>query len=920
MGSIPSISRLRWPVSAVLFITIASTVSAEAPSDWTARVSPDLLQIYSAQSTKQAQSVQPGAATPHTLLQLRSSARFDSKGRVQVDVRLDCARGSPASALAAAGLEIRTTVKVPPLCVLQGWADVSVLPDLASVPGVKLIAVPMYSPSKKPTSVPNPLFGSQPQASSGQVIDQGGISLMRADQFIQQTGKNGAGITIGVISDDATTWQTVHARGELSSVEIVPPNPPTHQTLTDEGTMMLEEVYAVAPGANLLFCGSDNNTEYIACVQDLVTAGALIISDDIATPGEDLMSASGDIASAVQTTLATNPNVSLFTAAGNYNQSYWESNYSASSLASAGYGPLTCPASGQVDYYVQSFNGAPDELLTVNQAGTYNVKFQWADPFGANVSNFDVYLYDVAAGTTQCLTTTNSAPTSYYMPIAFSAGQYKLEIATPNQAAAGKAIKLLVDESLSLNYSTTGSVVSPQAFVPGVMSVGAVIGSDGLGTNIESYSAIGPINLIFPSPVQLQAPMLVAPDDIYVDLTGTKFTTNWPDGNFHGTSAASPNAAAVAALIRSAFPSLTPAQINTYLLAGATPIGSVPNMTFGYGRVDALGALAQIPAPTISGLQGTTIVGGSSSQPLPFSIGGIGTLKVTVTAPIFNAVVAPSNCGSAPGTCTLTLTPTFGALGTATVQVTVTDGANRSSSMQVPITLTAPPPPTVSITSEAMQSVIVKSAIAPIAFSIAGTGPLTVSAAESGYSGLSVNSGCASSTPTCTVNLGNAGTTTGTALLTLTVRDLYGQVTSATATVIIQPPAAPTISITAGASQNVTVNAAIAPVTFTLTGMAPLTVTPNTSGIPTVTITSGCGTTTMTCTASLGSAQATPATANLTLTVEDNYVQSASATATITESAAPSKSGGGSLDLLALLGLTGLVLVQLRASQRSRRY
>ena len=88
------------------------------------------------------------------------------------------------------------------------------------------------------------------------------------------------------------------------------------------------------------------------------------------------------------------------------------------------------------------------------------MKFQWADPFGANISNFDVYLYDVAAGTTQCLTTTNSALTSYYLSIPFSAGQYTLEIATPNQAAAGKAIKLLVDESLSLNYSQLG--VSPR--------------------------------------------------------------------------------------------------------------------------------------------------------------------------------------------------------------------------------------------------------------------------------------------------------------------------------------------------------------------------------------------------------------------------------------------------------------------------
>ena len=89
-----------------------------------------------------------------------------------------------------------------------------------------------------------------------------------------------------------------------------------------------------------------------------------------------------------------------------------------------------------------------------------------------------------------------------------------------------------------------------------------------------------------------------------------------------------------------------------------------------------------------------------------------------------------------------------------------------------------------------------------------------------------------SSTSTCTASLRNAGTTTGTAFVTLTVRDLYGQVTSTSATVTILPPAAPTISITGGGTQGVTVNGAIAPVTFTLTGMAPLTVTPNTSDFP----------------------------------------------------------------------------------------
>jgi len=94
----------------------------------------------------------------------------------------------------------------------------------------------------------------------------------------------------------------------------------------------------------------------------------------------------------------------------------------------------------------------------------------------------------------------------------------------------------------------------------------------------------------------------VAPDGIRVDAVGTYFQSYlFPDGNFYGTSAAAPNAAAVAALIRGAFPSLTVAQMLSALEGGATQLGSTsPDGTFGYGRVDAMGALGTLALPTIT--------------------------------------------------------------------------------------------------------------------------------------------------------------------------------------------------------------------------------------------------------------------------------------------------------------------------------
>ena len=88
-----------------------------------------------------------------------------------------------------------------------------------------------------------------------------------------------------------------------------------------------------------------------------------------------------------------------------------------------------------------------------------------------------------------------------------TAGNYYIFVGTPDQAMDGKFVKLLVaaNGATLLSPSTAGSIVSPQAFVPGVAIVGAVNGSDGTGSLIEAYSGQGPINLFFPTPMQIQA-------------------------------------------------------------------------------------------------------------------------------------------------------------------------------------------------------------------------------------------------------------------------------------------------------------------------------------------------------------------------------------------------------------------------------
>jgi hypothetical protein len=375
---------------------------------------------------------------------------------------------------------------------------------------------------------------------------------------------------------------------------------------------------------------------------------------------------------------------------------------------------LSCTSGGttQVDQFVAQIGSGSSEILTLTQASPFPLVFAWADPPGQNASHFDLYWFN---GATQigCASAAGGTANSITQPdFGLAAGSYTLYIATPDASLANKFLKLWAggDGLTSLSSSTTGSIVTPQAFAAGAITIGAVNGSDGLGNTIESFSSLGPLKVVFPAPADIQAPALVAPDGIYVDAAGTYFQgALFPDGNFYGTSAAVPNAGAVAALIRGAFPSLSAAELLSTLQQGATQLGASPlDGTYGHGRIDAMGALGTLPAPTMTSLPNSTVDPGASSAALPFTLGGTGPLHFTVTssdqrlipASIVAAgspgvTVAPSTCGTTTLSCTLAIAATTVGGGTVTVTFSALDGANRAAMASMTVTITGPPAPKV---------------------------------------------------------------------------------------------------------------------------------------------------------------------------------------------------------------------------------
>lgn len=98
-----------------------------------------------------------------------------------------------------------------------------------------------------------------------------------------------------------------------------------------EGTAMLEEVHAMAPGATLGFCGPLTTVDFLTCYQDFSKWGANVIVDDLGFFFVDGFSigdtADGSFASGVDAFIRAHPAIAITSSAGNDDQDYFQATY-----------------------------------------------------------------------------------------------------------------------------------------------------------------------------------------------------------------------------------------------------------------------------------------------------------------------------------------------------------------------------------------------------------------------------------------------------------------------------------------------------------------------------------------------------------------------------------------------------------------
>lgn len=516
---------------------------------------------------------------------------------------------------------------------------------------------------------------------------------------------------------------------------------------SDEGAAMAELVHDVAPGAALAFhTAAGGQAVFADGITALRTTGdATVIVDDILYPNEPVYQ-DGIVSQAAADSVAAG--VPFFSAAGNdanraYRQLYVDVNPAMDDTA--------IPPTGNDLHNFGLGNGGFLELI-LQPGASFTAALQWNQPFasvspgkGAEI-DLDLYVIQTpdAAGLATPLSSsdaiqgttgmpegdaveivggsnTGSAPLTVYVAIDHFDGSQGM---IPQDAATALEFSLIFfvrGGGVAIEGITDGSSAfgGPTQFAHsqavGVTSVAAVPWFDTAAfdpnfgpsaqTDPESFTSRGgSLTVQFDKDGNFAPRNSFEPDITSVDANNTTFfgqdinlggQFGEPDGfpNFFGTSAAAPNAAAVAALMLELDNNLSPTQLNAILENTAVDIVGFraavgDDDVTGPGLIDAAAALAAVgnlPAANA----------GANQRANP---GAMVTLDGTGSSDSGGNITSFAWSQTAGNTVTLngaaTASPSFTAPampGTLTFRLTVTDNDGNTDSTSVNVVVNAPP-------------------------------------------------------------------------------------------------------------------------------------------------------------------------------------------------------------------------------------
>ena len=476
----------------------------------------------------------------------------------------------------------------------------------------------------------------------GRVTSEGDTAT-RSNVARIRFGVNGAGIAVGVLSDSFNCLGGAVAdvaNGDLSPVSVLQEEPDCSFG-TDEGRAMLQIVHDLAPGASLLFATADNGiASFAQNIQTLASLGAKVIVDDVIYFSEPMFQ-DGIIAQAVDKVAATG--VAYFSAAGNDARNA----YSSAFRPGVVFNPGAFPSARNAPFFfggtAHDFDPGPGtdvfQRITLPNGAGFIMSLQWDSP-AASVSpgapgspnDLDVYVFN-AAGTQvvagSALDNINGDPIEVFSFVNNTGVTADFNIMITNFEGANPGLIKYVLFGFGgtiQEFATNSGTIYGHSNAAGAEAVGAAayFQTPGFGVFppvLELYSSSGTTPVLFdpagnrlPTPdPRADKPEIVAPDGVDTTFFGSFDIDGNGFPNFFGTSAAAPHAAAVAALLLQARPTLTPSKLyrsleNTTIDMGAPGFDN----DAGFGLIQSDKAIASALKTSVGDFDGD----GISDMPL----------------------------------------------------------------------------------------------------------------------------------------------------------------------------------------------------------------------------------------------------------------------------------------------------------------
>ncbi|MBV8856050.1 MAG: S8 family serine peptidase [Acidobacteria bacterium] len=496
-------------------------------------------------------------------------------------------------------------------------------------------------------------------ASVGARTSQGDVTH-RANVARSRYGVDGTGIKIGVLSDGVVNMASAVGTGDLPPDVTVLPG---QVGSGDEGTAMLEIVHDLAPGAKLYFATAFSSiTSFADNIHKLRAAGCDIIVDDIFYYTEAVFQ-DGQATSIVSNTNGgvvtqavndvTTGGALYFSSAGNEgNKNDGTAGVFEGDFADGGtLAAIGGAGAGHVHDFDTSAAVSQFDRITFGSGNP--ISCTWADPLGGSSNDYDLYVLN-SAGTSVVALSTNTQDgtqdpielvggganvTNNRIVVAKFSGADRylhvnsfrgtLQFSTPGQTHghASAALAYAVAATPSSGPFTTASGVTG--------TTGPYPGPHNSSNQVEPFESDGPRRLFFNANgapytagnfsstggVVRQKPDITASDGGVVSGAGG-FSSP-----FYGTSAAAPHAAAIAALVLSGKPGITPTQVRAALVASAIDIEAP-----GVDRDSGAGII-----------MADTALAAAGAQPVEVELG---TVTATESAGNGNGFVEPGERGS----------------------------------------------------------------------------------------------------------------------------------------------------------------------------------------------------------------------------------------------------------------------------------